>query len=400
MKKNDPKGLNHPENTHTRTRVTPSHHDLKKRQAQREIEAYDNVRSIHDAPKKKKKRPSNQPQGRPASHRSRPARSQKKTNKLAENLFLGNKLFIGLGVIVACAILYVAFIRPNSIRVMVGDKAVATIPMSNITAENFEETIITRLQVKLETNIRLNEEITFRPVNTRANGRVTPEQAADRVIDSVSYMQEAGEIFLNGEYIATVSSVEGGRAIIEDIAREMLPGGANIIDIYAEGVTITPTFIDNKELADLHGVAAVLRASTREITPYIVTAGDSPWLIANRFGMTLSDLSELNGNMDVNNTNIREGDVLMVSMDVPFLTIHTEEELEVITDIEPDTEQSNNPNQPVGFSSVIRAGVPGQVRDVFKIKRTNGIETERVPLGTEILTEPVNFLIEVGTGGE
>lgn len=397
----DKKGLTLVENTNTKKRVTPAHHDLKKRQVNREAEVPDNIRDISEARRNKNKgtgqrQKSNGPKrfnGSPEHKRT------KQASKLGEKVVLGNKLIGVVGLILIAGIIYLLFMRPNAYRIMVGNKEVATISMSPaIGVETFEEQIRARLENVLGTGVALKEEITFRPTNARERDRVTPEQALDRAAEVATYLIEAGEIYLNGEYIATVASVNGANAIIEDIAREWLPSNANILSIDAEGLSIRPTFIDGEDIADLHGVSAILRSSSREITTYRVVEGDSFWLIANRFGMTLDYLSELNGGLDVNNTAIRQGDVLMVSMDVPFLTIHTEEELEIITDIEPETEHSNNPNQPVGFSSVIRAGVPGQVREVYHVKRTNGIETDRVHIATENLTEPVSYLIEIGTG--
>ena len=368
-------------------RVMPTHQHLKQRQAARrevvdEAEPLDNIHHLDVSRAKRKRKPVKRPrQG------ARPV-SKGKGSQLLVLIFV--VFFVGAGV-------YFFFINANAYQVFVGDEQVATIGLDQITQEIFEQTVITRIESELGTTIRLNEPIAFRSVNARGNTHVTPDQAIDRAIENVTYMIQAGSIYVHGEYIATVASIQGANAIIEDIARDFSPSSANITDVRAEGLNIVPTFVSMGDIADLHGVSARLRASTREVVPYVVGEGDALWSIATRFGMSLDELFDINSGMDANSI-IRPGDVLIVNMDIPFLTIHTEEELEVMQNIEPETAYESNPNQPVGFSYTLRQGQLGQVRSLYTIGRTNGTETSRVYRGTEILAEPVHYLIEVGTG--
>lgn len=60
------------------------------------------------------------------------------------------------------------------------------------------------------------------------------------------------------------------------------------------------------------------------------------------------------------------------------------------------TTQQADPNQYVGIQSVLTAGANGVAAVTVEVQSTNGVETSRTDLATEVLTPPVNAVVSVG----
>jgi resuscitation-promoting factor RpfB len=62
------------------------------------------------------------------------------------------------------------------------------------------------------------------------------------------------------------------------------------------------------------------------------------------------------------------------------------------------TETREDPNLRAGQTRVIRAGVPGQQRDVYKVRtRDDGTVVQRVKVGSELISAPVGQILAKGT---
>ena len=100
-----------------------------------------------------------------------------------------------------------------------------------------------------------------------------------------------------------------------------------------------------------------------------------------------------------------EGDIITLPLDTMAadgleLEIYTMavEEQTYTTVIPFETVKVDNDDMKKGATKVKTAGVEGEMRHVDKVTYINGVETERENLSQEVISQPVNEVVEVGTG--
>lgn len=307
-----------------------------------------------------------------------------------------NKLAtIGVCLILIFAIFFVT--NKNSYQILVDNVLISTIERNIITEEDFINNSNAMLASRAGTNVLLNEDITFKPVNTLRRNRITVEQALRNVSNVLTYKVEAGIITVNGEEIVTVASVNEANEVYDELINKFIPQGVNILNRgFMEDVEIRRSFVDSEEVSSKETALRMLSVTTQEIQNYEIRQGDVLGSIAAFADMTLDELLELNEGLTLN-TPIRQGEHLVISMSVPLLTVVTEEEFIVTKSTPYGVERVYNEGQHVSFSRVIQPGVEGQVRETYIITRINGEEIKRELEAKEVISLPTNQIIESGS---
>ena len=100
-----------------------------------------------------------------------------------------------------------------------------------------------------------------------------------------------------------------------------------------------------------------------------------------------------------------EGDIITLPLDTMAadgleLEIYTMvvEEQTYTTAIPFETVKENDDDMKKGATKVKTAGVEGEMRHVDKVTYINGVETARENISQEVISEPVNEVVKVGTG--
>ena len=372
---------NIPENR--KRRVQSARQRLKQRREERTAESWENTpQQPIQKPKQKKLKPTT-----PKKKRSR--------SRLRPSANVNRLISISVLVIVIISV-YFLFIRNNSYRIFIGDTHIATVPFGYTSQDEFTRLAIAHLESSLNTTVSLSEEIILRPSNTRGGGHVTVDQALTRVANVISYQVEGGAFIVDGVQRFILSSYNMSHELIRYIAQGMAPEGAYITSVTTPNLQIEPVFTDHNETTGWHTALAALTNTTREIIPWVVSSGESFWSIGMQLGLTVEEILELNPALPLDHL-LQQGEVITVAMNIPLVTISTTEELDIITNVQPPVEHIHNPALSLGETNVIQQGIPGQMRQLFNISRTNGIETGRSLISQEYLAHPTPYIIEIGS---
>lgn len=229
---------------------------------------------------------------------------------------------------------------------------------------------------------------------------MTKDNIVEYLIANLDYVVPSCGIYVDGEFVVAVTSEK----IAKKVKEEYL--------IRYAGVEITDdTILETKEkytyksdydhpiseLASLEEAISVLAGTDKELQKYTVVAGDTLSAIAQRFGMQSSvEIVALNPSLADGDT-IRVGDEIVVEKAVPRLSVIATRTLEYEENVPYEIENRDDPTQYKGEYTVVSKGVYGKVRKVATVKTENGIETSREVLSTEVLSEPVTEIRNVGT---
>jgi murein DD-endopeptidase MepM/ murein hydrolase activator NlpD len=198
---------------------------------------------------------------------------------------------------------------------------------------------------------------------------------------------------VDGEVIGASEDGEAVSNLLNDILYKDADGEANLS--FKRNVELDYQYADSSLLCSISELSAALNVNVKDAAHYTIQAGDLFSDIAARHGLSVNVLAEMNPGIDVN--KITQGDVLVVSEAIPFMSIEklTEETYDV--EIPYGTEYVNDDNLYSGTKEVKVAGVSGLKSVTAKVTYTDGKETDRVILTERVTSDPVTEVVRMGT---
>lgn len=207
---------------------------------------------------------------------------------------------------------------------------------------------------------------------------------------------------LNSDRTFTASSGNNNSGVVdEEVSEEESEEdsenyGTTIAVEFTEEVIVTETYVDPATIQDVATAIEMITKENEEPKIYNVQAGDCPSIIAENNGMPLSQLYQLNPDLE-DTKFIQIGDPITVMVPEPELSITTKEEVVYPTPIPRDTTYVENPNKYVGSNIVLDNGYNGVLEVTAIITKVNGNETERTIIKEEVISDPKDKVIEKGT---
>jgi len=300
-----------------------------------------------------------------------------------------------VGFIVAMSML-IAFGK-NAVNVYLGDECVGMIKKTNVTAEDFKNSVNAQLTGEMGSNVQINEEIKFVSVHGKKKQLVTPEYALAQIKKMVTYKIEAAVITVDGAEILALKTQTEAKEMLDGIIAEYIPEGSNIVEKgFVEKVETIAKFVDSKTILSKEEAIAKLTAGTSATKDYSVVSNDTLFRIATKNGITIEDVLAANPSMTVN-TVLSVGGKINLKVMVPFLSVKTAENTVFTEKQEKEIEYQQDNTKPVSYKKVIQQGKDGQKEVTTQIIRINGFESEQKTVSETTTVEPVSEIIVVGT---
>ncbi|MBQ8184838.1 MAG: peptidoglycan DD-metalloendopeptidase family protein [Lachnospiraceae bacterium] len=165
---------------------------------------------------------------------------------------------------------------------------------------------------------------------------------------------------------------------------------------FSEKVEIVESYVSQDQITPVEEAIELVTKDTEKNQIYEVQAGDTLSGIANGNGMLVKDLLALNEGM-TENTVIRVGDELIITVPEPELSVITVEESTYQENYFAETQYILNDEWYTTKSVVRQEGQAGLHEVTALITSKNGIETDREIIAETVLEEPVAEIIEKGT---
>lgn len=165
---------------------------------------------------------------------------------------------------------------------------------------------------------------------------------------------------------------------------------------YKEDITITEAYVSQSQITDVDEAIEYVTKEKEENEIYVVQNGDSFYLIADEFDLTIDELMAMNPDYTVDSV-IRAGDRITVTVPQSELSVIVNEQktYEEVYDlpinyIYDDTKYTT-------YSETIEEGVPGKRKVVANVTYVNGVETDREIIIEDVLVEGKSATVVVGT---
>ncbi len=324
-------------------------------------------------------------------------REQQKKKRKQKNVRLQKRqsILVISGIILIIIIALISIFSKNGYNVTVGEQSIGVIKKTNIEADDIKNTVVAGLEQQTGSKIQLNEEIGLKPVRASEKDMVTTDYIISQVKKTVTYKVEAAVITVDGTEAAILSNTTEAQNLLDEIKNEYVPEDKkDKMEVgFVEDVQIVSKYVDSKEIISADVAREKFQQTTKVPKTYTVQAGDSVSKIASTASMTLDELYAQNPGL----TNvIRQGDVLNILVDKPFISVKTTE-TNVFTEIaKKEVKYQTNSSKPSSYQKVIQQGSDGQKEITVQTIRINGFEEEQVVVSEIITQEPVDEIIEVG----
>lgn len=302
-----------------------------------------------------------------------------------------------LGIIILAFVIW-GFTNKNAKEVFLGEKSIGIIGDKKITAEEIQNTSIAKLKETLGTDIKVNEEITLKPVHAAKKEIVSTEHILSEISKEYTFKIEASSIFVNGKEIATLKNEEEAKNVLAKLASKYIKEGDKLASkpTFVESVEIKPEYVEEEEIMAEETAFGLLNVNSSQGKKYTIKSGDTLYQIAIDSDMSLAELLKINPDLS-ENSMLKIGQEINVVASVPLLSVVTEEQATYTEAIPKKIETVNNDKEYKTYKKVISAGKDGTKEVTAKIRKVNGIEQEKTVISEKVLVEPTVEKIEVGT---
>ena len=166
---------------------------------------------------------------------------------------------------------------------------------------------------------------------------------------------------------------------------------------FANNVEVVESYIASSKIVPLSAAIDEVTKDKEEKTIYVVVAGDSLSLIAQKTGTSIEQIIELNENITSPNSIIRVGDEITVTVPEPELSIRREELVYYEGTYEADIIYKYNDNWYTTTEVTLQEPSSGYHKAVEKVTYLNSKAVNSEVVMEEIVAEAVPKIVEKGT---
>ena len=236
--------------------------------------------------------------------------------------------------------------------------------------------------------------VSYAPALTERDSLTSTAELESSLFSGIHEVAENYVLTVNGQVIGAARD----RAVLDGVLEQIKAPYINENTVeasFTSGVYVTNEYTSVDVNQDPAAMLATLTANTNGQTTYEVQKGDTFMQIALDNGMTVSEMSELNPDVDINVIYI--GQLLNVKEEIPFLSVKTVDNVTYTEEIACPVVEVEDDSMYQGESRVIDAGVPGEQVVNANVSYLNGVEQERTVLSTQVTREATDKVVAVGT---
>ncbi|MDR1193814.1 MAG: peptidoglycan DD-metalloendopeptidase family protein [Peptococcaceae bacterium] len=277
-------------------------------------------------------------------------------------------------------------------------------PIALVSSKEAGRALLERASLELsspypaEANFRQKATITYSKDGVPLKSRPTnPDVVVESLKNNITWLVDGWTIAVNNERTVFLPSRADAEAVLNEVKRLYLPESDQVTVLATEFVQPVELLQQEIPVSSLGSGEQALKTLTEGkevIREYEVQRGDSLWAIANRYGLTVNTLKEINALI---NDNLRPGQILRLNSPQPLLSVKMT--VSAISQEEIPYETVYKPNDAAweGQSKVLSAGTRGAREITYQMDQINGVLVNQVVLAETVIAEPVDRVVENGT---
>ncbi len=219
-------------------------------------------------------------------------------------------------------------------------------------------------------------------------------QVCDMLIRNTDDFVEATGLYINGNLIAVTSNGIALKKQLDDILLSNWSGIENeTVDFY-DDVELRDGAYPEGSLISTDEMKQLVHSNTKQEKIYTIVAGDAPIKIAQKNGITLSELRALNPEID---TVCLIGQKVLVNASEPLIKVKTMVTLTEEVQVPYQTISTSSPTYSYGYKKTVTKGENGVASQTVVKTYVDGFITDTQVLSTTVIRKPVTEKVLVGT---
>ena len=262
---------------------------------------------------------------------------------------------------------------------------------------NAEDLDLAVKHVETQVSAALGRPYGLQPSTKLTFGLVERDRVLDTVevekklVDAVSEISEMYVLTVDGEVIGASYKKENLQKVLDGF-HAVSDRGTVLETSFNREVKIEKTVAETSLLKSDTAMLGQLSANITENRYYTIRRGDTWQGIAKENGLSVEQLKEMNSGV-----SLRRGNQLLVSSAIPYLTVRHVVQETAVESVAYKTVTVKNDSLYVGTKRVQTKGVPGNARVTVKNTFENGKKVASEQLSYEVLKEPMDEVVQVGT---
>ena len=256
-----------------------------------------------------------------------------------------------------------------------------------------------------ETSVVGGEELADIIINDVIGGDITdggevlpasvPETIDSTVQNSDTDLVKAHPVYLDGKFVGAVEDVAPIEEALDSIKEPYQTGGEIMRLDFSRDISYTDTglysedtVIDANEISD--------KLLSQEIVPayYTVVSGDCPIVIAEKNGISLEELIELNPSLE---KECFIGQQVVLQRAKSYMSVEVVKREQYTKTLDYETETVGDNKQYKGIQTVKQKGVEGEAEVIADVVYVDGYKVSETVVTENVVSQPVNKVISVGT---
>ncbi len=251
---------------------------------------------------------------------------------------------------------------------------------------------------------RIVSDASSKPIYTIPSFKVTvvdqsefakKEDICDELIKaSNSVIVEAKGLYIDGQFYGAASDATSLSNTLKGLIDSQRTGDPTESVEFAQDVKLVPGLYPQTSVVDPTQLEQMVSTEVAGQQVYTVEEGDSPWSIADKVDVPLSDLLLLNPGID---KSLLIGQELVVSKAQPFLPIQVTKTVVYEDELPYEIVQNKSKSYNRGYTKITTKGEAGIQEVTARVTMLDGVQTDKVVLSTRVIKEAVAEQVTVGT---
>ena len=338
----------------------------------------------------------------PFAAAKRPERNQLRLGVLIKEILSNKKTWVGIGPILVLGFLLFSmlFVQSQQPMMMMVDGS----PLALVTNQEAGQELLDQASLELSSgypaaaNFRQAAVISYTKSGVPLKAKPTnKQQAVDALKTSITWLVDGWAISVDNERTVFLPSKADAEAVLESIKKMYLPEG-NAVELlsveFVQPVELVTQEIPITNLGNSDQALKMLTEGKEPLREHKVQSGESFWSIANKYGMSVETLKEING---ISGNLLPVGKVLRLNSPQPLLSVRTLVSALSAEEIPYNTVYRSNENAWQGQSKVLAAGEAGAKEVTYQMAQINGVLMEKIVLSETVVADPIDRVVENGT---
>lgn len=303
-------------------------------------------------------------------------------------------LFAGIFAIFVLVSSYI-YISRISYSVLIDNKVIGVVKEQEEVEKVIKE-IKADMKNKYDKEVKLGQEITIEKISAE-NDELTPvEVIKANLYDTLDFKIDAYAINVDGKDLVYLESKDDAEKLLQELKGKYVSESKEVKEIGFVGtVEIKPCEIDINESMAFEDALSYIVLGGEEIQKYKVKSGDTAWDIAIIYDIELEDLAIANPELNLDRLKI--GQEIGLNIPQPYINVKTIETKEFEEKIPFKLTYEESGKIYKGEKKIKKSGEEGKKKVNMELVKINGIVSQENVIKEEILKEPKDAVMLIGT---